>query len=233
MLTSLLYPVSNLNTEQVPLQKWEVGPNGPWGRSLPLLLAQAQLAVQCPLLCRSGSLPGCPLLLDSSPPAPPQAFPIEGIRGPSPPCPSRDPWGTSRRSELHSGRLNGDDPLRSLSGSKGRMCTGAISVMNEAPPTVWHPQSVLQSYPRLGGGPSHLWGFTPLLACLYVLSISRQAGVDGDNGTLNAVKHIILIPQPSSARGGVAGGYERGQGPLDICRTTWCGTSEEKIQSSP
>ena len=58
--------------------------------------------------------------------------------------------------------------MRSLSGSKGHMCTGVISVMNEAPPTVWLPQSVLQSYPRLGGGPSYLWGFTPLLACLYV-----------------------------------------------------------------
>lgn len=67
-------------------------------------------------------------------------------------------------------------------------------MMNEAPATLWLLQSVLQSHPGLGGGPSHLPDFTPLLACLYVLSISWQAGVGGDNGTLNAVEPIILIP---------------------------------------
>lgn len=150
--------------------------------------------------------PRGPLLLDSNPHQHcPKLFPLKATEAPAHPVLPGIHGAQAKGLNSTLAIWVGDDPLRSLSGSKGRMCTGMTSVMNEAPATVWLPQSVLQPYPRLGGGPSHLWDFTQLLACLYVLSISRQAGVDGDNGTLNAVKHIILIPRPSSAWGGVAG----------------------------
>lgn len=102
-----------------------------------MLLARARPAAQGPLLCPPGSLPRGPLLLDS-PQHLPRLFPLKASEAPAHPvlpgvCRARGEGAGSQRSELHSGRPGGDDPLRSLTRSKGQHAPGVISVRNEAP----------------------------------------------------------------------------------------------------